>query len=383
MNGKDILIGLGYIDHSLIGDAETTLLPSQPRSSRRPLLIAVAAALMLALVGCGVAYARGWFSGFFAERSGTPLNDKQTQYISENEQLIHVGSTQNAWTVELLSAMNDGSTAYLIFGISAPEGVRLEDGADESGNWKSLCPGNHGALAGIPGGKPLVESDNVTWSRIEWSFEDDGDSLPNTANFVLHFQPNLEQSKVDPFGADAQYHIHIENFVLQYQDTEYMMELLNGEYKGQQGVIFTPEEAARLLCSDILGEGVWDFTVCFADSQKGTELLTEPVSVPAYVYRQTGENMLTFDRTREPVSLSSFVLRPLGATVTFSPDVRLHLAVLDDEHIYAVMHDGSQIELVDWGDFGTGILYLNAQTPIVLEDVDHVLLADGTVIPVP
>ena len=62
MNGKDIFLGLKYVDEDLIEEAETARFPVQTnqknthRKIRRPLLIAAIIAVMLLLVGCAVVY---------------------------------------------------------------------------------------------------------------------------------------------------------------------------------------------------------------------------------------------------------------------------------------------------------------------------------------
>lgn len=64
MNGKDIFLGLKYIGEDLIDEAESGTFSQKSRaekevrrrSFRRPLLLAAAIALMVALVGCAVAY---------------------------------------------------------------------------------------------------------------------------------------------------------------------------------------------------------------------------------------------------------------------------------------------------------------------------------------
>ncbi len=59
MNGKDIFLGLRYVDAGYIEEAEFGKFPAEKKTRkllRRPLRIAAAVALMLALVGCGIVY---------------------------------------------------------------------------------------------------------------------------------------------------------------------------------------------------------------------------------------------------------------------------------------------------------------------------------------
>ncbi len=64
MNGKDILLGLKYVDQDLVEEAEFGTFPTQAetestrrrRTFRRPFLLAAVIALTLLLVGCGVVY---------------------------------------------------------------------------------------------------------------------------------------------------------------------------------------------------------------------------------------------------------------------------------------------------------------------------------------
>lgn len=58
MNGKDIFMGLRYIDEDIIEEAEFGVFPAKAvhRTIRRPLLVAAIIALTLLLVGCAVVY---------------------------------------------------------------------------------------------------------------------------------------------------------------------------------------------------------------------------------------------------------------------------------------------------------------------------------------
>ena len=55
MTGKDIFLGLKYIDPNLVEEAEFGSFP-KVRTLRRPLLVAAVIALTLLLVGCAVVY---------------------------------------------------------------------------------------------------------------------------------------------------------------------------------------------------------------------------------------------------------------------------------------------------------------------------------------
>ena len=45
--------------------------------------------------------------------------------------------------------------------------------------------------------------------------------------------------------------------------------------------------------------------------------------------------------------------------------------------MFVVMKDGSQVELEDHGSGGIGFAVLTANAPIIIENVDYILLADG------
>lgn len=85
---------------------------------------------------------------------------------------------------------------------------------------------------------------------------------------------------------------------------------------------------------------------------------------------------------REPIQIESFRVTPFGAEVRLEAKPGMHAASLDlspdtGTPIYAVMKDGSQIALLESSQT------LLAQSPIVLGRLDHILLADGTVLPLP
>ena len=82
-----------------------------------------------------------------------------------------------------------------------------------------------------------------------------------------------------------------------------------------------------------------------------------------------------------PVKITSFLLNPFGAAITYEFEKPAYNAFIayekhfgyTDRFVYAVMKDGSQIALRTdlTGD------KLKADTPIVLSEVDHILLGSG------
>ena len=380
----------------MIGDARGDYLvetqryrEGQPQVKRlngkRIWLIAAIVALMLLLVGCAVAYAQGWLDSYFSAESGKPLSDSQQEFLQEHEQIIAEPKTEGGWTVELCSAMNDGNKAYIVIGITAPEGTNLTPRTKEvprmtiALDW--FGPGNTSMSAALDKEqpKPLIScSEGVQWNSMTLQWREDGDGLEHTKNYVIQLQADRQNSTVDPFGPEAQWFIHIENIVREYDDEEYKQELMDTKYKGQADVMFTHEETQRMQCQEVLVEGIWDFTIRFEGSDGGIELLSSPIETEAEVLRKYGEGIIDSACFLEQVKIPSIVLRSLSATVTYedcngSPSFRL-----DDTYAFVVMENGDEIELRDYGSSGEQCKILEAESPVVLDEVDHVRLPDGT-----
>ena len=147
MKSNDILDMIGDAKGTYVWDAQRIRSGAVPvakkkASSQRTLLIAAMIALMLLLVGCTIAYVQGWFVDFFSAKSEIPLSDSQITLIEQNEQQINEAQTQNGWTVELRSALKDNNTAYIIIGITAPEGIDLEPEVVDGVMIEQFTPGN-------------------------------------------------------------------------------------------------------------------------------------------------------------------------------------------------------------------------------------------------
>lgn len=395
MNSNDILDMVGDAKGTYVWDAQEVRSGSVSVSKKRPsmkrtLLIAAMIALMLLLVGCTIAYVQGWFVDFFANKSKTPLSDSQIELIEQNEQQINEGDTHNGWTVELRSALKDNNKAYIIIGITAPEGVDLEPEVVDGVLIEQFSPGNVWPASNLDNPPAIVTyPTGVIPFSMQTSWQEDGDGKDNTKNYVMELEPDIAASSVDPFGANAQWKIHIENIVRTYDDEEYKQELLNTKYKGDYGVMFTPEEIQRMMQREVLVEGIWDFSVTFADQAQGPqemELLSSPIQTTVEIPWRHGEELWEVVDVRKDITVTSILLESLSAKVSYDPCGGYPNFYIDDGDIdrsnniyaYCVLKDGSHITLQDWGSGGDGYKLLEADSPIVIEEVQYVQMPDGT-----
>ena len=401
MNANDVLDMIGDAKGTYVWDAQrirTGDIPVTKKkiSPKRALLIAAMIALMLLLVGCTVAYVQGWFVGFFSTKSETPLSDSQIALIEENEQTINEGESQNGWTVELRSALKDNNKAYIIIGISAPEGIDLEPEIVDNSIIEQFTPGNE-----WPAKMPDNTTELVTYPAgvipysMQTSWQEDGDGKDNTKNYVIQIEPNMAASTIDPFGATAEWKLHIENIVRTYDDEEYKQELLNTKYKGDFGVMFTHEETQRIKQQEVLVEGIWDFTVTFTKENPGQdkgELLKSPIITTVEIPWRYGEDLWNVADVRKEITVTSIRLDPFSVKVSYEPigqgwgwpNIYFDDGDLDhNDYICAscILKDGSKITLHDWGNGGEGEEHyklLEPDSPLVLEEVQCIQMPDGT-----
>ena len=110
------------------------------------------------------------------------------------------------------------------------------------------------------------------------------------------------------------------------------------------------------------------------------ELITKPVFAQAKVWRYADKKQWDTVDSLEEVQISSFRVTPFGANISYAPKpdaigISPRIGENVEDAIYAVMKDGSRIKLDLTGADAT---ILQAQTPIVLSQLDYNLLEDGT-----
>ena len=320
-------------------------------SKRRFVLLAAAVVAVMAMAVTAFASeaVAGWFRQFFAGKAQEELTPGQVAFIEENEQIIAETKEENGWTVELKSVLSNGDITYVTLGVCAPADISLEENK-------------------LYFGKGIEIWDETGNPPFSYSFQsqDDLDGLPNTVNLVM----TLGCSQ---WNAGTVWNIQIDGLYTEVYDAAYEEELLQTKYAGQSDVMFTAEETEKIYQHPILTEGKWTFAVDLSEvNVENVELIQEPVTVFAYVWDTGDPNDITDgEEVYKEVSITSFALNPLSATIECNE------ATARFGEMYVVMKDGSRILMQE--TYGT----IKTESPIVLEEVDHILLADGTKIPMP
>lgn len=410
MTSMELFELLGSVRDQYVAEAHEAAAPVRRFSGKRAVLIAAMITLGLLLVGCTYAYVQGWFTDFFAARSEEPLSSEQIAFIQENEQIIQETQSKGDWTIELKSALYAGDTAYVIFGVTAPKDVDLE-GANigTPSDRDSIIPGNRPSMVYDPKSRTMFATSlgiasglgnaspehNIIWSD-GCAWEADNDGLSNTLNYVFtigleKLDPSKEMLLEDPFASDIEFQFVFQNFIHTWEDPEKRAEI-DAKYAGQDYMI-DGEELEGLYKYETLVEETWEFTVTFEGKQleeTRVELITgEPVMTWGLVTWKLDDHPIAYETGSgiAATKIVSFVLEPFGATVTYEFKEPAFSAFIEyqkhngytDRYVYAVMKDGSKVAL---HTHGTGDK-LEAETPIVLSEVDHILLGDGGIIPMP
>lgn len=244
-------------------------------------------------------------------------------------------ATQNGYTLKLKSVETDGYVARVVVGITAPEDVDIE----------SLNISDGGMFFGTPDRESMGGSG---------AFNDvtDGDGLANTKDLVAEFTVSFRDG-LRPFELGATWDLDITDlYVDQWLPT-----------------------------SRVLTEGEWHFSITFDETNTDydeLELISSPITATAC----TGWSLDGKDVLME-FPISSFKLRKFSSEITRdtaaeTEEQRRAAPSADfygwrDHFAYAVMEDGTKIQLLE---------RTNCE-PIDLAQVDYVLLAGGTKLPVP
>lgn len=251
--------------------------------------------------------------------------------------------TQNGYTIELQSAVSDGQRTVLTLHITAPEDVSL----------------THLNVAGYEDVKPRITPVNGSFERRDgespygWSVGssytiDDGDGKENTVTFILEDLRECDGELAFPSG--SQWSLY---------------------WEGLQATYFSNETRQVETAWEI--EGTWIFDIAFTEGDfRAIELVQQPVTTNVSVgWNAKGEDVY------DNVTIKSFILRSLSATVAFEGQNGDLTDYQNEKYVTVVMQDGTEIRLDPCNSYS-----FQAESPIDLDQVSHVRLADGTQLPV-
>lgn len=273
-----------------------------------------------------------------------------TQEDVDNQPQASNSATQVGYTVELKSVVTDGAVAHITLRITAPEGTIISRTTREGHENEPyhIDTANLGRLTPMEG--------KVGSGSAGMNPKEDGDGLDNTQDFVIEAEMSmLDGSK--PFAIGSTWTIRLEDLIHTYYDTE-----------------------RYTVVEELLAEGEWVFQFTIDEShgdQGEIEFVDEPIVTKAVVgFKADGTDVYN------DVTITSFSLHSMSATVLCEGRSTPDLTNNFDRAIYVVMKDGSKIQLYS-SSGAVGVQHLTPEKTIDLEQVDHILLADGTTLVVP
>lgn len=325
MNAMHLLEAMTNIDGSLIENAQ----PKHKKTNKSITKLILLAALIAALTMTAFAAEEisNWFQTYFSRYS--ELSENQITFIEDNTTDISESQTCNGYTIEVDSAFSDGSYSIVKLKLIAPEGVTLLA--------TNFFPGNDGVF--VPTGEEHLTGWNGGWGCYV------DDAAPNVAEITCTIREGI--------GKRTHWTMRIEDIYGTYEEN-----IGTSDYR---------------QWTELLVEGVWEFQIEFSDEGfQEIELIKEPI--PGQI--NVGLNKDSY----HDVMITSFILRPMTAEITYEYVVPFHGAG-DFDPIYVVMNDGSKQMLLPKSGSPIYSKYHFA-APIILSDAYYVLMPDGTKLPI-
>lgn len=341
MKPETIWTAMNDLDEVLILDAIQPV-PSRVITRRKFAAILLATALALTLIGCAYTVLSGadWFKEFFRNQAEQSLSEGQEHYIEERTEDIAQSVTIDGYTLTVESAIADQYTAYIKLKLTAPPGEILDA---------------ESYLDGIPNyqdpsyQKTLTRADGKEYAGgSSMGPQDDGN--PTDGSFSILHVFNLFSYTETTFDEEGVWTLHYQDFCAYYD---------SGETK-------------------TIMEGPIDFDIVFTKiSNEEVAVVTEPLPYAFKSYRNN-EAYLASEPDITEGFITSLTLRTMSATMT----IEGHTEPAGFLEIPIVMKDGSRVHM-QARSFGTGTYVYSLSAPIVMEEVDHILLEDGTRLYIP
>ncbi len=347
MNKHDLLDVIGQAQNQHILSAIQTrneANPPKPQSRKparilRKILLAAAIITLLAVTVYAANYVGSLFVTYFLDDGRHELSDSQISYIESNTQPTIgqpvASQTSSGCTMHVRSALTDGKIAYITLDITAPEDISLEGGQIRFQENPLLIPEQTEGLVIAPdGSSPDALCDYTTI--------DDGDGLSNTASIMFKVNPFKENDALNPFDGSIHWTMKAGGFYKSVYDSKTME--------------FAKEK---------LGEGTWEFDLTFQTIEtREVRFLDAPIPVMTSYW--PGDEFIHENQ------ILSFTLSGLSWHMELAkPEIDGEIQNIGDTSI--VMKDGTRQTLLRLTSNSASL-----NVPIILEEVDHILLADGT-----
>lgn len=331
---NNLLEAINDLDDKIILDA---LSKPVTYSNKRKILRVLGTAALLAAMGltaCGMHSLGVWYQNYFAQQSQTELSEEQKTYLNEN--VIEVAPKQPGLTVE--SALTDGIRIFMKLHITAPEDVVLYP--FDNGH-AFVYPGNEAPDVEYADQDVVTLDGNRIYNSLQYLSVDDGDGLDYTMDYVV----------LDLAGQTIK--IHFRDFYQRISNED-----------------FTEWEDQQIIAGD------WEFDVSVtAESLRTRELISQPAKGSLrYLDMEAEEKTFAL---KENISIPYITLRALSVDIGY--DCPGYGGDFGQE-IRAVMKDGSEMTLrPQWG--GMDVIRYFPDSPMMIDQVDHLIFEDGTVIP--
>ena len=317
--------------------------------------MSAAAVVLMVLLSAGTCYVVAAsfgiiddFLGIFSSRTGTPLSSGQEQYIENAVAKIGESVTCNGYTVTAQGAFTDGTVAYVLLDVEAPEGVAIE-GLN---------------IFFDTDAKEIIRGDNpdkyldITGLQISTGSVADNDGKENTASVLIQIScVRLNGSDYSFADGYARYLVLTDIFD---RAEEY------------------PWDTATIA------EGTWEFEILFNEVQEGeVELLTTPLHMQ--IQRITVTDYVD-------AVVSSIRLKGMGVVCYYTIDAGDIQEPGDFGNIQIVMKDGSVVYAYPRSATSVGndtvgnktfCCYYISEAPIVFVEVDYVTIGEDVIIPMP
>lgn len=288
------------------------------------------------------------FLGIFTSRTNAPLSERQEQFIEGAVAEVGESVTCNGYTVTAKGAFTDGTVAYVLLDVTAPDGVCIDD----------LAAAFDTEAKEIVRGDNPDEHLNITGLGITNIPIADHDGKENTTSVLIEIScVRLDGSTYSFADGYARY--------LELGDLHYYSD-------------------AYPYSRTTISEGTWKFEIMFNSIHEGeVELLTAPM-------RKQIQRITVTDYV--DATISSIRLKGMGVIFYFTIDDNDIQEAGDFGVVQIAMKDGSVVDAypetagrVKIRDDGNAVFccYYITQAPIIFEEVDHVIVDETEIIPMP